>query len=135
MNLRQIQISDFEMGLMDLLGQLTEAPNIKFEDFVKQFIKFGYNTRIYVIEYEKRIIGYGSIYIDYKFYRNCKNVGHIEDLIIDEKFRGNGYSKLIIKELIEFGKEKECYKIILNCKDHYVGFYQKMGFKIGRAHV
>ena len=127
MNVRQIQINDFEMGLMDLLGQLTEAPNIKFEDFVKQFIKFGYNTRIYVIEYEKRIIGYGSIYIDYKFYRNCKNVGHIEDLIIDEKFRGNGYSKLIVKELIEFGKEKECYKIILNCKDHYVGFYQKMG--------
>ena len=67
---------------------------------------------------------------DYKFYRNCKNVGHIEDLIIDEKFRGNGYSKLIVKELIEFGKEKECYKIILNCKDHYVGFYQKMGFKL-----
>ena len=33
----------------------------------------------------------------------------------------------IVKELIEFGKEKECYKIILNCKDHYVGFYQKMG--------
>jgi glucosamine-phosphate N-acetyltransferase len=130
MNVRQIQINDFEMGLMDLLGQLTEAPNIKFEDFVKQFIKFGYNTRIYVIEYEKRIIGYGSIYIDYKFYRNCKNVGHIEDLIIDEKFRGNGYSKLIVKELIEFGKEKECYKIILNCKDHYVGFYQKMGFKL-----
>tara|TARA_Y100001936_G_C15499562_1_gene372573 strand:- start:33 stop:452 length:420 start_codon:yes stop_codon:yes gene_type:complete len=130
MNVRQIQINDFEMGLMDLLGQLTEAPNIKFEDFVKQFIKFGYNTRIYVIEHEKRIIGYGSIYIDYKFYRNCKNVGHIEDLIIDEKFRGNGYSKLIVKELIEFGKEKECYKIILNCKDHYVGFYQKMGFKL-----
>ena len=28
-------------------------------------------------------------------------MGHIEDLIIDEKFRGNGYSKLIVKELIE----------------------------------
>ena len=130
MNVRQIQINDFEMGLMDLLGQLTEAPNIKFEDFVKQFIKFGYNTRIYVIEYEKRIIGYGSIYIDYKFYRNCKNVGHIEDIIIDKDYRGKGLSKLIINKLLESAREKDCYKIILNCKDEYVGYYQKMGFKI-----
>ena len=79
---------------------------------------------------KKRIIGYGAIYIDYKFYRNCKNVGHIEDIIIDKEYRGQGLSKLIINKLLESAKEKECYKIILNCKDEYVGYYQKMGFKL-----
>ncbi len=130
MNVRQLLIGDYELGIMNLLGQLTEAPNIKFEDFVKQYIKFGYNTNIYVIEDKKKIIGYGAIYIDYKFYRNCKNIGHIEDIIIDKEYRGQGLSKLIINKLLECAKEKECYKIILNCKDEYVGYYKKMGFQL-----
>ena len=132
MEVRPLLMGDYELGIMNLLGQLTEAPPIKFEDFVKQYIKFGYNTSIYVLEDEekKRIIGYGAIYIDYKFYRNCKNVGHIEDIIIDKEYRGQGLSKLIINKLLESAKEKECYKIILNCKDEYVGYYQKMGFKL-----
>ena len=132
MKVRQLLVGDYELGLMNLLDQLTEAPPIKFEDFVKQYIKFGYNTSIYVIEDEenKKIVGYGAIYIDYKFYRNCKNVGHIEDIIIDKDYRGKGLSKLIINKLLESAKEKDCYKIILNCKDEYVGYYQKMGFKI-----
>ena len=37
---------------------------------------------------------------------------------------------LIINKLLESAREKDCYKIILNCKDEYVGYYQKMGFKI-----
>ena len=130
MNVRQLLIGDYELGIMNLLGQLTEAPNIKFEDFVKQYIKFGYNTNIYVIEDKKKIIGYGAIYIDYKFYRNCKNIGHIEDIIIDKEYRGQGLSKLIINKLLECAKEKECYKRILNCKDEYVGYYKKMGFQL-----
>ena len=132
MKVRPLLMGDYELGIMNLLNQLTEAPNIKFEDFVKQYIKFGYNTNIYVLEDEekKKIIGYGAIYIDYKFYRNCKNVGHIEDIIIDEEYRGQGLSKLIITKLLECAKEKECYKIILNCKDEYVGYYQKMGFQL-----
>ncbi len=132
MKVRELLVGDYELGLINLLGQLTEAPPIKFEDFVKQYIKFGYNTNIYVLEDEekKRIIGYGAIYIDYKFYRNCKNVAHIEDIIIDKEYRGQGLSKLIINKLLECAKEKDCYKVILNCKDEYVGFYQKMGFKL-----
>ena len=132
MKVRQLLVGDYELGLMNLMEQLTEAPPIKFEDFVKQYIKFGYNTSIYVIEDEekKKIVGYGAIYIDYKFYRNCKNVGHIEDIIIDKEYRGQGLSKLIINKLLESAREKDCYKIILNCKDEYVGYYQKMGFKI-----
>jgi len=132
MKVRQLLVGDYELGLMNLMEQLTEAPPIKFEDFVKQYIKFGYNTSIYVIEDEKnkKIVGYGAIYIDYKFYRNCKNVGHIEDIIIDKDYRGKGLSKLIINKLLESAREKDCYKIILNCKDEYVGYYQKMGFKI-----
>ena len=130
MKVRELQIGDYELGLFELFQQLTDAPKIIFEEFVKQFIKFSYNTKILVLEEKNKIIGYGSIYIDYKFYRNCRNVGHIEDIIIHEKYRGNGYSKLILNELINFANKNNCYKIILNCKDEYVGFYQKMGFKL-----
>lgn len=54
MKVRQLLVGDYELGLMNLMEQLTEAPPIKFEDFVKQYIKFGYNTSIYVIEDEEK---------------------------------------------------------------------------------
>ena len=81
-----------------------------------------------VIEKEGEIIGYGSIIIDFKFYRNCKNIGHIEDIVIDIKQRGKGYAKIIMNNLIDYGLKQNCYKFILNCKDEFIEFYKKYNF-------
>jgi glucosamine-phosphate N-acetyltransferase len=56
-------------------------------------------------------------------------VGHIEDIIVDKEFRGNGYGKYIINYLIKYAKNNNCYKIILNTDEKNLKFYQKCGFK------
>ena len=101
MILRKLEINDYYLGLNDLLSQLTKCDNIDFDIFIKQYLRLGHNYNIYVIEENKKIIGYGCLYIDYKFYRNCKNVGHIEDIIIDKYYRGLGYSKLLLNKLLQ----------------------------------
>ena len=130
MILRKLEINDYYLGLNDLLSQLTNSNKISFDTFVKQYLKLGNNYNIYVIEESNKIVAYGCLYIDYKFYRNCANVGHIEDIIVDNEYRGNGYSKLIINKLIEISKENNCYKLVLMCDSSYIDFYKKFGFDI-----
>jgi glucosamine-phosphate N-acetyltransferase len=130
MILRKLEINDYHLGLIELLSQLTNCDNIDFNTFKNQYLKLKNNYNIYVIEKNNKIIGYGCLYIDYKFYRNCKNVGHIEDIIIDKEYRNNGYSKLILNKLIDISKNSNCYKLILMCDSQYIEYYKKFGFNI-----
>ena len=57
-------------------------------------------------------------------------LGHIEDIVVDTKYRGMGLGKKIITHLTERAKELECYKIILDCAEKNTEFYQKCGFSI-----
>jgi GNAT superfamily N-acetyltransferase len=45
--------------------------------------------------------------------RNGKSNGFIENVITDEKYRNMGIGKGLIKMAVEYGKQNNCYKIIL----------------------
>jgi len=128
MILRKLEINDYYNGILNLLSQLTICNDISFESFYKQYLNMGTNYHIYVIEEDSSIVGFGCLYLDYKFYRNCSSVGHIEDIIVDKNYRGKGYAKIIINKLIEIAKN-DCYKVILSCTDEYIHFYGKFGLK------
>ena len=70
-----------------------------------------------------------TLIIEEKLIHGGSKVGHIEDLVVDEKFRGKGYGKILLDYLIKKSKYFKCYKTILNCKLSNVGFYEKQGFK------
>ena len=111
-----------------LLLQLTVVGNIQLDDF-KNFIKnLKDNHFIYLIKYDNNIVGMGTIFIENKIIHNFGSVGHIEDIVIDENFRGLGLGRKIITFLVDIGKKNKCYKIILNCNDANVNFYKKFGF-------
>jgi GNAT superfamily N-acetyltransferase len=63
--------------------------------------------------------------------RNGKSNGFIENVITDEKYRKKGIGKKIIEMAIEYGKQNNCYKIILQSsykrKENHI-FYEKCGF-------
>ena len=59
---------------------------------------------------------------------NGEYVGHIEDVVVDEMYRSLKIGKQLMKHVIQYAKEKQCYKVILNCKDNVEGFYKKLGF-------
>ena len=73
------------------------------------------------------IIGSGTIFKIEKIHNNP--VGQIEDIIINNEYRGYGLGKELIKNLVNIGlNEFKCYKIILNCLDKNIGFYEKCNF-------
>ena len=72
-----------------------------------------------------KVIGTASLYLLEKI--DCI-AGQIEDVVIDEKFRGKGIGSSLVKILIEKAKKANCYKVMLNCKKENKGFYDRLGF-------
>jgi glucosamine-phosphate N-acetyltransferase len=129
--IREIKYDDFDKGYMNLIFEFTNYNyQITKENFIK-FIDEHKNYKIVVIysKKEDKIIGSGTIIIVEKIHNNP--IGQIEDVIINEKYRQHGFGKKIIDKLIDIGKNKyKCYKIILNCLEKNIGFYNKCNFEI-----
>jgi len=76
-----------------------------------------------------RLIASATLLVERKFIHECGKVGHIEDVVVDSAYRGQNLGVLIIKELLHLGEESGCYKVILDCADANVGFYEKCGLE------
>ncbi len=85
---------------------------------------------ILVAKFEDQIIGTGSIIIENKIIHNMGKTGHIEDVVVDNEYRGHGLAKIIMEYLINIAKINGCYKVILDASDNVKVFYQNIGFKV-----
>lgn len=75
------------------------------------------------------IIGCGTLILETKFIHNLSSVAHIEDVCIDKHFQSLGYGKILLNYLENIARKEKCYKIILNCSDKNIPFYEKCGFE------
>lgn len=128
MYFRLLNNSDYQ-EYVSLLNQFRET-NISLKEFKIIYKNILRTSEIWLAidESTKNIIGTGTIIYEYKFIHNGGIVAHIEDLIIHEKYKGNGYGKAIMEYLKEKARTKNCYKIILNCSKNTQKFYEKNGF-------
>jgi len=84
---------------------------------------------IVIAESDGKIVGTATILIEKKFIHDGGLVGHIEDVVVDKNSQGQKIGEKIMKYLIEFAKNRGCYKTILDCTDDVKPFYEKLGFK------
>jgi glucosamine-phosphate N-acetyltransferase len=129
--LRKLETNDYNKGYLELLENLTTVNKhlIKsdtFDIFVKGLHR---DHMVYVIEHMDKIIATGTILIEQKVIHGFGKVGHIEDIVVDPLYKGKQLGKLIVNSLTEYAKEQKCYKVILDCSDDVIGFYDKCGFK------
>jgi glucosamine-phosphate N-acetyltransferase len=137
MKIREINFNDFKK-IFKLFNQLNDKLN-NCEDLFKDYllrIKSDNSKYILIIEDEindvTELVGTCSILIEQKIIHDYGIVAHIEDLIIDEKYKGKKYGSVLLKEVIDIAKNLDCYKIILNCKDEIKDFYIKNGFEFNQ---
>lgn len=123
---------DYYYGYLELLEQMTVVgtSDITYDKFCEQFDAI--NSEIYIIRNinKNKIIASGSILIEKKFIHKLSSVGHIEDIVIDTDFRRMGLGKYLLGHLSNIAKERGCYKVILDCSDKNIKFYEKCGFVI-----
>lgn len=129
--IRPIEEDDGDNGLFDVLAQLTEAPKLPRADFVRllqQQHKLDIRLTVVAVDRDARVIATGSAIIEQKFIRGGRSCGHIEDIVVDKGARGRHLGIRIIEFLINFCKQRDCYKVILDCADNNIPFYEKCGF-------
>jgi glucosamine-phosphate N-acetyltransferase len=99
-------------------------------DYFKHFIEnvLNKNHKLYVLEKNNKIIGTGTVLIEEKLTYGGSKLGHIENILVDEYHRGNGYGEFIVKNLLKICKQENCYRVDLNCVKELENFYSKNNF-------
>lgn len=68
---------------------------------------------------------------------NGRPIGYIENVITDERFRRQGIATKVLQMAIDYGKSKDCHKIVLlsgqTRTDAHL-FYKSIGFDGDRKH-
>ena len=129
--IRKIIESDLENGFLESLDNLIQTSNLE-QNSVRNILKKileNENHIIHVAELDGKIVGSTTLLIEQKFIHEGGFVGHIEDVVVNKKFEGQGIGMKLVLSLLDVAKEKKCYKTILNCEDKLIPFYQKIGFK------
>ena len=104
------------------------SEDIIWESFINQKEVYGFIAiDSYAESFDKKLVGFGSLHLSRKIRGGL--IGFIEDVVILENYRGKGIGKLILKNLIKKAKEKSCYKLVLECKEDKLEFYQRIGFQ------
>lgn len=133
--IRPLASDDFEKGFLKALSHLTTVGTISKAQFMDRFNYMRSHSHEYftiVIEDTGKnvIAAAGTILIERKFVHENGLVGHIEDIVVHGDYRKLQFGRYIIEQLKHIGREVGSYKIILDCSEKNVPFYQKCGFTL-----
>lgn len=79
----------------------------------------------------------GDTIIGYSFFTINGGVGHLNELLVKERFRKHGYGKELLSHFERFCRKKKCHKLtIMTSQDHRnaMRFYRENGYKIESCH-
>jgi len=130
LKIRPLLLSDYYKGYIQLLQQLSSMKDIEYITFKKKWFEIANNPfhKILILQIDNDIIASGTLIMEPKFIRNSNYAGHIEDIVVNNKFRGKGYGTKIVNSLLDIAKKYKCYRVTLNCQTDKFDFYKKMGF-------
>ncbi len=133
MIIREIQKDDLT-ALLNLYTQLhdNEIPEFdgKLENLWNQILS-DTNHHIIVGVEDDKILSSCVIVIVANLTHNQRPYALIENVITDEKYRGNGYATSLLNFAKDIAIKENCYKIMLltgSKKESTLKFYEKAGF-------
>lgn len=129
---RLLQEGDNEREIGRLFTQLTDGKT--FSISINGLLS---SSTICLVMLDKdKIIGFGSLAPYYV--PTVGEVGTIEDIIVDEKYRGQGLGQKLVEDLIKTAKDKKLLKIKLTSnpqREAARNLYRKLGFEMKDTNV
>lgn len=130
--IRELKRSDLrEKSFFETLSNLRYCKDIPL-DLAEDVFNYCEKSNIkhYVLEYKGSIVSCVRIVFEPKFYHQGREAAHIEDVATHPDHQGNGFSNFLINAVIAMAKDRNVYRITLNCNSDLVSFYKRFGFKV-----
>lgn len=118
--------------MMELIHELAvyeKAPEEVTVDF-NHFVESGFGEKpvwwAFVAEIENEVVGFALYYIRYSTWKGQRL--YLEDILVNECWRGKGIGKLLFNKLIEEAKEKKLNGMVwqvLEWNEPAINFYKK----------
>ncbi|KAI1302403.1 putative glucosamine 6-phosphate N-acetyltransferase [Halotydeus destructor] len=131
--LRPLRLSDYENGYLDVLAQLTSVGEMDKTTFQNRFNEMKKASGCYYIlvledESTRKIAGSATLLIEFKFIHEAALRARLEDVVVDEAYRGRHLGKILVEAVKQLARKRGCYKISLDCSDKFVNFYKSFGY-------
>ena len=127
--LRELTALDLQEGFLETLAGLAQVdltPDEAREVF-RARLRLGIHT--YVAVAQDRIVGTLTLLAEQKFIHHGGLCGHIEDVSVHPEFKQHGIGSALVRHALEEARRLGCYKVILDCFENLVPFYQRLGFR------
>ena len=118
---------EYHEAMQRFLDQLTSSPMTLSEEMFKQLLA-SENSHLFFLMQDEQVAGMLTVGI---YYSPTGGKAWIEDVVVDEAFRGQGLSKLLVAHAIQFVESKQIPLLMLTSNPTRVAankLYQAMGF-------
>ena len=135
-NIIEIQTysQEYHEAMQRFLDQLTTNPMTLTEDMCRQLFE-SENSHLFFLMKDKQIAGMLTVGI---YHSPTGGKAWIEDVVVDESFRRQGLSKLLVAHAIEFTKSMGIPSLMLTSNPKRIAankLYQAMGFERKETNV
>jgi len=114
--------------LYNYFGENKELNYKIFNDILKNILQNNNHNIFLYIDDSNNILGALTLLTEQKFIHNGKCVAHIEDFVVKQEYRSQNIGKDLMNYAINYAKQNNCYKIILDTDTKLVNYYRNYGF-------
>ena len=125
---------EYQEAMQRFLDQLTSHPMTLTEPMFRQLLESA-NSHLFFLMKDEQIAGMLTVGI---YHSPTGGKAWIEDVVVDETFRGQGLSKLLVAHAIEFVKSQQIPLLMLTSNPKRIAankLYQAMGFERKETNV
>lgn len=130
--IRELEIGDLKRGFLKTLENLSDLEGLghKKAREIFEYITLRPSYHVFVAEIEGQVVGAITLLVEQKFTHNGGKVGYIEDVVTRKGWERRGIGRALVSKALEQARQEGCYKIVLECSEDYVSFYEKFGFEL-----
>ena len=125
---------EYHEAMQRFLDQLTTNPMILTEEMFRRLL-VSENSHLFFLMKDEQIAGMLTVGI---YHSPTGGKAWIEDVVVDETFRGQGLSKLLVAHAIEFTQSQGIPSLMLTSNPKRIAankLYQTMGFERKETNV
>jgi len=126
--IRHMNAVDLQRGFLETVRAL-RSTNLTYDEAIAVFRRRMRNkVRTFVALIDGKVVGTASLLIEPKFIHDGGVTGHVEDVAVHPECQGQGIGVLLMDRVLEESRREGCYKVILDCAEKVMPFYEKLGF-------